>query len=163
MGVCSAVLEKGLRGNWMLGKQGGANVAIVTRLNLLLAYRKMSSKELARRIGLSQNNLSRIKKGHVKAIRWSTLEAICRELDCQPGDLLEYVPDPVPNPTPDSAPGTVDGADGSQDAERATGLAQDPESTTELSQNSTRATELAHDPSRATGLAQDPSEATGRR
>ena len=46
----------------------------------------------AKRIGLSENNLARIKTGHIKAIRWSTLEAICRELDCQPGDLLEYVP-----------------------------------------------------------------------
>ena len=70
-------------------------MAIVTHLDLMLAERKMPSKELARRIGLSENNLSRIKTGNIKAIRWSALEAICRELNCQPGDLLEYVPDPV--------------------------------------------------------------------
>ena len=69
-------------------------MAIVTHLDLLLVERKMSSKELAGRIGLSENNLSRIKTGNIKAIRWSALEAICKELGCQPGDLLEYVPDP---------------------------------------------------------------------
>ena len=68
-------------------------MAIETHLDLMLVKRKMTSKELAQRIGLSENNLSRIKTGHIKAIRWSTLEAICRELDCQPGDLLEYAPD----------------------------------------------------------------------
>ena len=73
----------------------GEIMAIVTHLDLMLAERKMPSKELARRIGLSENNLSRIKTGNIKAIRWSALEAICRELNCQPGDLLEYVPDPV--------------------------------------------------------------------
>lgn len=66
---------------------------IITHLDLLLAERKMPSKELARRIDLSENNLSRIKTGNIKAMRWSTLEAICRELNCQPGDLLEYVED----------------------------------------------------------------------
>ena len=66
-------------------------MAIITHLDMLLVERKMTSKELARRIGLSENNLSRIKTGNIKAIRWSTLEAICRELKCQPGDLLEYV------------------------------------------------------------------------
>ena len=69
-------------------------MAIITHLDMMLAKRKMASKELARRIGLSENNLSRIKTGNIKAIRWSTLEAICRELNCQPGDLLEYVPEP---------------------------------------------------------------------
>lgn len=69
-------------------------MAIITHLDVMLAIRKMPSKELARRIGLSENNLSRIKTGNIKAMRWSTLEAICRELDCQPGDLLEYAPDP---------------------------------------------------------------------
>lgn len=52
----------------------------------------MASEDLTHRIGLSENSLSRIKTGNIKAIRWSTLEAICRELECQPGDLLEYVP-----------------------------------------------------------------------
>ena len=69
-------------------------MAIETHLDLLLAERKMASKELAQRIGLSENNLSRIKTGNIRAIRWTTLEAICRELNCQPGDLLEYVPEP---------------------------------------------------------------------
>ena len=68
-------------------------MAIVTHLDMMLVERKMTSKELAHRIGLSENNLSRIKTGNIKAIRWSTLEAICRELNCQPGDLLEYVED----------------------------------------------------------------------
>jgi len=53
----------------------------------------MTSAELARRIDLTQANLSILKTGKAKAIRWSTLEALCRELNCQPGDLLEYVPD----------------------------------------------------------------------
>ena len=56
-------------------------MAIETHLDIMLAKRKMASKELAKRIGLSENNLSRIKTGHIKAMRWSTLEAICRELD----------------------------------------------------------------------------------
>lgn len=59
----------------------------------MLAKRKMASNVLAERIGLSENNLSRIKKGHIKAIRFSTLGALCRELDCKPGDLLDYEQD----------------------------------------------------------------------
>lgn len=73
-------------------------MAIITHLDVVLAIRKMTSKELASRIGLSENNLSRIKTGNIKAIRWTTLEAICRELDCQPGDILEFVPDPETAP-----------------------------------------------------------------
>ena len=65
-------------------------MAIVTHLDMLLVQRMITSKELARRIDLSENNLSRIKTGNIKAIRWSTLEALCRELNCQPGDILEY-------------------------------------------------------------------------
>jgi len=53
----------------------------------------MSVTELAQRVGISITNLSLLKTGKVKGIRFSTLEAICRELDCQPGDILEYVPD----------------------------------------------------------------------
>ena len=59
----------------------------------MLAKRKMRSNELAERIGLTQANLSILKTGKAKAIRLSTLNAICRELDCTPGDLLEYRPD----------------------------------------------------------------------
>ena len=66
---------------------------IVTRLDRMLAERKMSSRDLALKIGLSEVNLSRIKTGKVSAIRFSTLEALCQALHCQPGDLLEYAPD----------------------------------------------------------------------
>lgn len=66
---------------------------IVMRLDRALAERKVTSKELAERIGISPVNLSRIKTGRINAIRFSTLGAICEALDCQPGDLLEYLPD----------------------------------------------------------------------
>lgn len=63
---------------------------IVVNLDVMLAKRKMSSLELASRIGITQANLSILKTGKAKAIRFSTLEAICNELDCQPGDILEF-------------------------------------------------------------------------
>lgn len=66
---------------------------IILRLDRMLAERKISSKELAGRVGISQVNMSRIKTGKVSAIRFSTLDAICRALDCQPGDVLEFMPD----------------------------------------------------------------------
>lgn len=66
-------------------------MAIVINLDVMLAKRKMSSLELARRIDITQANLSILKTGKAKAIRMSTLDAICKELRCQPGDLLEYV------------------------------------------------------------------------
>lgn len=66
---------------------------IILRLDRMLAERKISSKELAGSVGISQVNMSRIKTGKVSAIRFSTLDAICRALDCQPGDVLEYMPD----------------------------------------------------------------------
>lgn len=66
---------------------------IVLRLDRVLADRKMRSKELAEKVGLTEANLSRIKTGRISAVRFSTLDAICRELGCQPGDILEYVPD----------------------------------------------------------------------
>ena len=66
---------------------------IVTRLDRVLADRKVTGKELSERIGISQVNLSRLKTGKINAVRFSTLEAICKALDCQPGDLLEYIPD----------------------------------------------------------------------
>jgi putative transcriptional regulator len=59
----------------------------------MMARRKMSSGELAERIGITQANLSVLKTGKAKAVRFSTLEAICKVLDCQPGDILEYQPD----------------------------------------------------------------------
>lgn len=63
---------------------------IVVNLDVILAKRKMSSLELANRIGITQANLSILKTGKAKAIRFSTLDAICKELDCQPADILEY-------------------------------------------------------------------------
>lgn len=65
-------------------------MAIRVNLDLVLAKAKMSSGELAERIGITQANLSILKTGKAKAVRFSTLEAICRELNCQPGDILEY-------------------------------------------------------------------------
>lgn len=65
-------------------------MAIILRLDRMLADRKMQLNEIASRIGISVVNLSNIKTGKIKAIRFSTLNAICRELDCQPGDILEY-------------------------------------------------------------------------
>ena len=63
---------------------------IVVNLDVMLARRKMKSKDLADAIGISETNLSLLKQGHVKGVRFGTLEAICRVLECQPGDLLEY-------------------------------------------------------------------------
>ena len=70
-------------------------MAIEIRLDVMLAKRKMSLTELANRIGISVTNLSLLKTGKVKGIRFSTLDAICRELDCQPADILEYLPEYV--------------------------------------------------------------------
>ena len=68
-------------------------MAIIVNLDVMLAKRKMTSLELAQRIGMTQANLSILKTGKAKAVRMSTLEAICRELECQPGDLLEFKED----------------------------------------------------------------------
>ena len=65
-------------------------MSIIIRLDALLAERKMTARELAQRIDITEANLSILKNGHAKAVRFSTLEAICRELQCQPGDLLGY-------------------------------------------------------------------------
>ena len=66
-------------------------MAIVVQLDRMLALRKMTSLELAERVGITQANLSILKTGKARAVRLSTLDAICRELKCQPGDLLAYV------------------------------------------------------------------------
>jgi len=66
-------------------------MAIEVKLDMMLVKRKMMLKELAEAVGISMTNLSLLKTGRVKGIKFSTLEKICRELDCQPGDLLEYV------------------------------------------------------------------------
>lgn len=65
---------------------------IILRLDRVMADRKMSLNELAERVGIANVNLSKIKTGKVSAMRFSTLEAICEALDCQPGDILEYSP-----------------------------------------------------------------------
>ena len=65
-------------------------MAIVVNVDVMLAKRKMSSLELADKVGITPSNLSILKTGKAKAIRLSTLEALCKALDCQPGDLLEY-------------------------------------------------------------------------
>lgn len=71
-------------------------MAIIINLDMMLAKRKMTSLELSQRIGLTQANLSILKTGKAKAMRLTTLDAICRELKCQPGDLMEYVEDDDP-------------------------------------------------------------------
>ena len=65
-------------------------MSIIVNVDVMMAKRKMSSQELAERIGITQAKLSILKTGKAKAIRFSTLEAICQALDCQPGDILEY-------------------------------------------------------------------------
>lgn len=65
---------------------------IIVNLDVMMARRKVTLGELAERVGLTLANLSILKTGKAKAVRFSTLEAICRELDCQPGDILEYAP-----------------------------------------------------------------------
>ncbi|MTI42067.1 Xre family transcriptional regulator [Roseibium hamelinense] len=67
---------------------------IVIELDVMLARRKMRSKELAERIGITEQNVSLLKSGKVKGVRFETLERICEALDCQPGDILIYQPDP---------------------------------------------------------------------
>ncbi|MDY3287520.1 MAG: helix-turn-helix transcriptional regulator [Bacteroidaceae bacterium] len=65
-------------------------MSIIVNVDVMMAKRKMSSQELAEKIGITPANLSVLKTGKAKAIRFSTLEAICKALDCQPGDVLEY-------------------------------------------------------------------------
>ena len=69
-------------------------MAIIVNLDVMMAKRKMSLNELASKVDLTLANLSVLKNNHAKAVRFTTLEAICRALDCQPGDILEYIPDP---------------------------------------------------------------------
>ena len=67
-------------------------MAIFVKLDVLLAARKVKSKELADAIGITEQNLSLIKQGKIKGFRFSTLDALCKYLDCQPGDLFSYIP-----------------------------------------------------------------------
>jgi len=71
-------------------------MAIQINLDVMLAKRKMSLTELANKVGLSLTALSLFKTGKLKGLRFNSLNSICRELDCQPGDLLEYLPDQEP-------------------------------------------------------------------
>ncbi|MFD1416611.1 helix-turn-helix domain-containing protein [Oceanobacillus jeddahense] len=68
-------------------------MAIMIHIDVMLAKRKMSVTELTEKVGITMANLSILKNGKAKAIRFSTLEKICEALECQPGDILEYVPD----------------------------------------------------------------------
>lgn len=68
-------------------------MAIIINIDVMMAKRKMSLGELSERVEITQANLSILKNGKARAIRFSTLEAICRVLDCQPGDIIEYRPD----------------------------------------------------------------------
>ena len=68
-------------------------MAIIVNLDVMLARRKMSLTELSEKVGITMANLSILKKGHARAIRFSTLDRICEILDCQPGDILEYQED----------------------------------------------------------------------
>jgi putative transcriptional regulator len=68
-------------------------MAIIVNLDVMLARRKMRSRDLAARIGIAEQNLSLLKSGKVKGVRFETLEKICEVLECQPGDLLEYRPE----------------------------------------------------------------------
>ena len=67
---------------------------IIVNLDVMMARRKMSLNELSQRVGITVANLSILKTGKAKAVRFSTLDTICRVLDCSPGDILEYRPDP---------------------------------------------------------------------
>lgn len=71
-------------------------MGIETRLDVVMAERRIRLNDLAERIGITQANLSILKNNKARAIRFNTLEALCRELDCQPGDLIRYVPETEP-------------------------------------------------------------------
>ena len=77
---------------------------MIVKIDVMLAKRKMSVTELAERVGITMANLSILKNGKARAIRFSTLEGICRALDCQPGDILEYRPDDTATSAPSPAP-----------------------------------------------------------
>lgn len=75
----------------------GATMPIVVRLDVMLALRKVKSKDLAAHVGITESNLSLLKSGRVRGIRFETLEKICEYLNCQPGDLLVYEADDAPS------------------------------------------------------------------
>jgi putative transcriptional regulator len=75
-------------------------MGIVVNLDVMLARRKMRSRELAERVGITEQNISLLKSGKVRGVRFDTLAAICEVLQCQPGDLLEWRPDDAPSDGP---------------------------------------------------------------
>ena len=75
----------------MILRYKGRGGMIVVNLDVMLAKRRMTSLELAEKVGITQANLSILKTGKAKAVRFSTLDSICKELNCQPGDILQYV------------------------------------------------------------------------
>ena len=82
-------------------------MAIIIHIDVMLAKRKMSVTELAEKVGITMANISILKNGKAKAIRLSTLEAICKALQCQPGDILEYSPDLTRVPSVPSVPAPI--------------------------------------------------------
>ncbi|WP_286271338.1 helix-turn-helix domain-containing protein [Thalassotalea hakodatensis] len=68
-------------------------MAIIVRIDVIMAQRKMSLKELSKKVGISSTNLSLLKNGHARGIRFNTLDAICEALECQPADIIEYQED----------------------------------------------------------------------
>ena len=84
-----------------------ASMAIIINIDVMLAKRKMSVTELAEKVGITMANISVLKNGKAKAIRLSTLEAICKALECQPGDILEYSPDLTRVSSVPSAPAPI--------------------------------------------------------
>lgn len=79
-------------------------MAIIVRLDVVLARRKIKARQLAQQIGITEQNVSLLRSGKIKGMRFDTLEKICMALDCQPGDLLEYVPDAQGQGEPDVPP-----------------------------------------------------------
>jgi putative transcriptional regulator len=77
---------------------------VVVRLDVMLALRKMRAKDLAQAIGITEANLSLLRTGKVKGVRFDTLAKLCAALDCRPGDLLDYEPGPEPDAAEDEAP-----------------------------------------------------------
>ena len=77
----------------VLFRKRGIDMAIIVRLDRMMADRKISLNQLADSVGISNVNLSNLKTGKMRGVRFETLNAICKVLDCQPGDLFEYVPD----------------------------------------------------------------------
>lgn len=77
----------------VLFRKRGLDMAIIVRLDRMMADRKISLNELASSVGITNVNLSNLKTGKMRGVRFETLNAICKVLDCQPGDLFEYVPD----------------------------------------------------------------------